>query len=79
MRLVVDLAVVAIGGSAAVVYLVLGPTLVANSGSPLQVGFSVAYPVGDMVLLVGLASLLRGARRVGAWRCACSRPASSCS
>jgi diguanylate cyclase (GGDEF)-like protein len=58
VRLVVDLAVVAIGGSAAVVYLVLGPTLVANSGSALQVGFSVAYPAGDLVLLVGLASVL---------------------
>lgn len=58
MRLAVDLAVVAIGSSAAVVYVVLGPTLIASSGSPLQVAFSVAYPVGDMVLLVGLASLL---------------------
>ena len=58
IRLVVDLAVVAIGGSAAVVYLVLGPTLVADSGSALQVGFSVAYPAGDLVLLVGLASVL---------------------
>ena len=39
-------------------YLVLGPTLVAESGSALQVGFSVAYPAGDLVLLVGLASVL---------------------
>jgi diguanylate cyclase (GGDEF)-like protein/PAS domain S-box-containing protein len=58
VRLAVDLAVVAIGGSAAVVYLVLGPTVVADGGSALQVGFSVAYPVGDLVLLVGLASVL---------------------
>jgi diguanylate cyclase (GGDEF)-like protein len=58
IRLGIDLAVVAIAGSALVIYVVLGPTLVANSGSPLQVGFSVAYPVGDMILLVGLASLL---------------------
>jgi diguanylate cyclase (GGDEF)-like protein/PAS domain S-box-containing protein len=62
VRLAVDLAVVAIGGSAAVVYLVLGPTVVAGGGSALQIGFSVAYPVGDMVLLVGLASVFtRGA------------------
>jgi diguanylate cyclase (GGDEF)-like protein len=53
--LAVDLAVVAIGGSAAVVYLVLGPTVVADSGSALQAAFSIAYPVGDVVLLVGLA------------------------
>ncbi|MDX6481403.1 MAG: hypothetical protein QOG85_1913 [Gaiellaceae bacterium] len=62
LRLAVDLAVVAIAGSAVVVYVVLGPTLVAGSGSPLQVAFSVAYPAGDMVLLVGISSvLLRGA------------------
>ena len=58
VRLGIDLAVVAIAGSALVIYVVLGPTVVANSGSPLQVGFSVAYPAGDMILLVGLASLL---------------------
>jgi diguanylate cyclase (GGDEF)-like protein len=54
--------------SAAVIYVVLGPTLVANSGSPLQVAFSVAYPAGDMVLLVGLASLLlRGSAPSARW------------
>jgi diguanylate cyclase (GGDEF)-like protein len=54
--------VVAIAGSALVVYVVLGPTLVAHSGSPVQVAFSVAYPAGDMVLLVGIsAALVRGA------------------
>ena len=68
LRLAVDLAVVAIGGSAAVVFLVLGPTVVANSGSALQVGFSVAYPTGDMVLLVGLASvLMRGSVASARW------------
>ena len=67
-RLVVDLAVVTIASSAAVIYVVLGPTLVANSGSPLQVAFSVAYPAGDMVLLVGLASLLlRGSAPSAKW------------
>ena len=64
LRLGVDLAVVAIAGSALVVYVVLGPTLVAHSGSPVQVAFSVAYPAGDMVLLVGISSaLVRGAVR----------------
>lgn len=58
VRLGIDLAVVAIAGSAFVIYVVLGPTIVENSGSPLQVGFSAAYPAGDMILLVGLASLL---------------------
>jgi diguanylate cyclase (GGDEF)-like protein len=58
VRLALDLAVVAIGGSAVVLYVVLGPTAVAGSPSVLQGFFSIAYPVGDMVLLVGLASLL---------------------
>ncbi|HUY71906.1 MAG TPA: GGDEF domain-containing protein [Gaiellaceae bacterium] len=68
VRLAVDLAVVTIASSAAVIYVVLGPTVVANSGSPVQVGFSIAYPVGDMVLLVGLASLLlRGSAPSAQW------------
>ena len=57
LRLGLDLAVVALGGSAVVIYVVLGPSALAG-GQPLQAAFSVAYPVGDMVLLVGLASLL---------------------
>jgi diguanylate cyclase (GGDEF)-like protein/PAS domain S-box-containing protein len=68
LRLAVDLAVVAIGGSAAVVYLVLGPTVVVGGESALQVGFSVAYPAGDMVLVVGLASvLMRGSAASARW------------
>jgi diguanylate cyclase (GGDEF)-like protein len=56
-----DLAVVAIGGAAVVIYVVLGPTVVQSGSDPLQAAFSIAYPVGDMVLLVGLGSvLLRG-------------------
>jgi diguanylate cyclase (GGDEF)-like protein len=58
VRLGLDLAVVAIGGSAVVLYVVLGPTAVAGSASALTGIVSIAYPVGDMVLLVGLASLL---------------------
>jgi diguanylate cyclase (GGDEF)-like protein len=58
VRLALDLAVVAIGGSAAVLYVVLGPTAVAGSPSLVQGVLSIAYPVGDMVLLVGLASVL---------------------
>jgi diguanylate cyclase (GGDEF)-like protein len=59
-RLVLDLAVVAVGGSAVVVYVVLGPTAVQGGSSSLQTAFSIAYPVGDMILLVGLATLLLG-------------------
>jgi diguanylate cyclase (GGDEF)-like protein len=60
VRLAIDLAVVVIGGSAVVVYVVLGPTAIEGSASALQAAFSIAYPVGDMVLLLGLASLLLG-------------------
>jgi diguanylate cyclase (GGDEF)-like protein len=63
LRLILDLAVVAIGGSAVVMYVVLGPTIIQSGPDQLQTAFSIAYPVGDMVLLVGLASvLLRGSR-----------------
>jgi diguanylate cyclase (GGDEF)-like protein len=61
IRLALDLGVVAIGGATVVIYVVLGPTLVQGAPDALQTAFSVAYPVGDMILLVGLGSvLLRG-------------------
>jgi diguanylate cyclase (GGDEF)-like protein len=63
-ELALDCAIVAIGGSAVFLYLIVGPTALASSSSPLQTVFSVAYPVGDMVILVGLASILmRGGLR----------------
>ncbi|MGZ6588972.1 MAG: putative bifunctional diguanylate cyclase/phosphodiesterase [Solirubrobacteraceae bacterium] len=58
LRLGLDLAVVAIGGSAVVIYLVLGPTVVQSGPDPLETMISIAYPVGDMVLLVGLGAVL---------------------
>jgi diguanylate cyclase (GGDEF)-like protein len=64
LRLMLDLAVVAVAGSAVVTYVVLGPTVLQGGSDPVQTAFSIAYPVGDMVLLVGLASVLL--RRTGA-------------
>jgi signal transduction histidine kinase len=58
LRLSLDLAITALGGAAVVWYVVLGPTAEAGGQSALQMAFSVAYPVGDMILIVGLASLL---------------------
>jgi diguanylate cyclase (GGDEF)-like protein len=58
VRTAVDLAVVALGGGAAVVYVVLGPTALRQAASVGEALCSIAYPVGDMVLLVGLGSLL---------------------
>ena len=68
VRLGLDLAVVALGGSALVIYVVLGPTAVGDSGSVFQTAISIGYPVGDMVLLVGLGSLLlRGSAPSARW------------
>jgi diguanylate cyclase (GGDEF)-like protein len=58
LRLGLDLAVVALGGSAVVIYLVLGPTVLQSDPDPLEAAISIAYPVGDMVLLVGLGAVL---------------------
>jgi len=61
MRLGLDTAIVAVGGAALVAYVVVWPTLAQGGSTPLTTAFSVAYPVGDMILLLGLASvLLRG-------------------
>ena len=60
VRLALDMAVVAIGGSALVGYVLLGPIVAAAGGSStLQTTVSVAYPLGDMILFFGLATLLR--------------------
>src|SRR5437763_17172373 len=58
LQLGLDLATVALGGATVVWYLVLGPATVAADGSPLQTFFAIASPVGDMVLIVGLAAIL---------------------
>jgi len=57
-RLTLDLAVVAIAGTAVVTFVVLGPTIVQSGPDPLQTAISIAYPVGDVVMLVGLSSVL---------------------
>jgi two-component system, cell cycle response regulator len=58
LRLMLDLAVVAIAGAMVVTYVVLGPTLLQGAPDSLSSGASIAYPVGDMILLVGLGSVL---------------------
>ena len=58
VRLMLDLAVVAIAGAMLVTYVVLGPTLRQVGPDALSNGVSIAYPVGDMILLVGLGSVL---------------------
>jgi len=58
VRLVLDLAVVALGGGMVVTYVVLGPTLREGGADALANVVSVAYPVGDLILLVGLGSVV---------------------
>ena len=58
LRLLLDLATVAVGGAVVVTYVVLGPTILSSGSDPLATVISIAYPVGDMILLVGLGSML---------------------
>jgi diguanylate cyclase len=61
LKLALDITTVMAGGFMVIWYLVLGPTI-AQGATGLLVGVvSVAYPVGDLVLLFGMvAMLLRG-------------------
>jgi two-component system, cell cycle response regulator len=57
LRLGLDLGTTALGGATVVWYALIAPT--ARAGGPiLQLAFSLAYPVGDVILIVGVASLL---------------------
>jgi two-component system, cell cycle response regulator len=62
VRLTLDLATTALGAATVVWYVLIAPTARAGGQSTLQMAFSLAYPVGDVILIVGVASLLlRGA------------------
>lgn len=58
MRLGLDLAVVGVSAAAVMTYVVLGPTVIQSSSNPFKAGVSIAYPVGDMILIVGLGFVL---------------------
>lgn len=61
LELALDCAIVTLGGGAVFLYVVIGPDVIAAS-TPLETLVSVAYPVGDLILLVALGTvLLRGA------------------
>lgn len=55
LELAVDCGLVALGGGTAFIVLILGPNAVAADGW-LQALVAVAYPIGDMILLVALAA-----------------------
>jgi signal transduction histidine kinase len=58
LRILLDGAIVVLGGGAVVWYFVLGPTAKAGGQSALAMAVSLAYPVGDLILLAGLAAVL---------------------
>jgi PAS domain S-box-containing protein len=61
IRTGLDCATVVVGAGSAIWYFVLGPTVTQGGGSLLGTAVSIAYPVGD-ILLIGMLSLvlLRG-------------------
>jgi diguanylate cyclase (GGDEF)-like protein len=60
-RIGLDLAVVALSASAVMVYVILGPELVASSSNAFKTAVAIAYPVGDVLLIVAIGSvMLRG-------------------
>ena len=58
IRFGLDLAITALGAATVVWYVLIAPTARAGGQSTLQMAFSLAYPVGDVILIAGVASLL---------------------
>ena len=61
LRLGLDLATTTLGAATVVWFVLIAPIARASGQSTLQMAVSVSYPVGDVILIVGVASaLLRG-------------------
>jgi len=58
LRQGLDLATTALGAATVVWYVLIAPTARAGGQSTLQMAVSLAYPVGEVILIVGVASLL---------------------
>ena len=56
--LALDCLLVALSGAVPIWYISVGPTIVAGGQGAVALAVSLAYPLGDMVLLVGLAALV---------------------
>lgn len=57
LRLAIDSTIVVIGGGMLVWYSVFRSTLQALGTDPIATGLAIGYPVGDMVILFGLAAV----------------------
>jgi two-component system, cell cycle response regulator len=58
LRLGLDLATTTLGAATVVWFVLIAPTARAGGQSTLQMAVTLAYPVGDVILVVGVASLL---------------------
>ncbi len=58
VKTLLDGATIVVGGGAVVWYFVLGPTAVDGGQSTIAMAVSMAFPVGDLFLLAGLAAVL---------------------
>lgn len=58
VKTMLDGATIVVGGGAVVWYFVLGPTAADGDQSPLAMAVSMAFPVGDLFLLAGLAAVM---------------------
>ncbi|HUN79425.1 MAG TPA: HAMP domain-containing sensor histidine kinase, partial [Solirubrobacteraceae bacterium] len=58
VRILLDAATVVVGGGALVWYFLLGPTALEGKEDTLARAVSIAYPIGDLILLAGLAAVL---------------------
>jgi diguanylate cyclase (GGDEF)-like protein/PAS domain S-box-containing protein len=59
LELALDCAIVGLGAAAAVSYLVLGPQVIQGT-TLLEAATTIAYPVGDMILIVAIAAAVMG-------------------
>ncbi len=57
LRFVLDATTVALGGAMVVWYFLLAPIATAESSDLLETALGAAYPVGDLVLLLGFAAI----------------------
>lgn len=58
VKTVLDGATIVVGGGAVVWYFVLGPTAVDGGQSTLAMAVSLAFPIGDLFLMAGIAAVL---------------------